>query len=177
LWKELQFVENIDWNNEPRYINASIDQEVYALSFRLNYSITPDLSIQFYGRPFIAKGNYFDFKRITSPRASAYSNRFQTFTSSQIALDSSNDYYSIDENSDGTVDYTIGNPNFNYRAFQSNLVVRWEFRPGSALFFVWSQGRESSEIDYRTTIGYDSGELFGAYPHNVFLLKLSYRFY
>lgn len=176
-WKELQFVESITWTNETRYINASIDQEVYALSFRLNYSITPDLSVQFYGRPFIAKGNYFDFKRITNPRASIYSDRFRAFTGNQIVFDSINDNYSIDENSDGTTDYTIGNPNFNYRTFQSNLVVRWEFRPGSALFFVWSQGRESSEVDYSTTIGYDSGELFGAYPHNVFLLKLSYRFY
>jgi hypothetical protein len=176
-WRELQFVDNIDFNNETRYINASINQEVYALSFRFNYSITPDISVQFYGRPFIAKGKYYNFKRIINSRASSYRDRFHTFTASQIVTNPSNDMYTVDENSDGTPDYWFDNPNFNYRAYQSNLVLRWEFRPGSALFLVWSRGKESSEMDYNRSIGFDTGELFSSYPHDVVLLKLSYRFY
>jgi hypothetical protein len=85
--------------------------------------------------------------------------------------------YTVDENTDGTPDYWFDNPNFNYRAYQSNLVFRWEFRPGSALFLVWSRGKESSEMDYNRSIGYDTNELFNSYPHDVVLLKLSYRFY
>ena len=177
LWRELQYVTNTNFNNETKYINATIDQNIYAVSFRVNYSITPDLSVQFYGRPYIAKGNYYDFKKITNPRADEYHNRFQTFTGEQITLNDTKEYYTIDENGDGMVDYSFDNPNFNYRAFQSNLVVRWEFKPGSALFFVWSQGRESYESNFYSNIGYDTGELISAYPHNIFLLKLSYRFF
>jgi hypothetical protein len=176
-WQELQYVTNINLGDEMRYINASLEQKVYALSFRMNYSITPDISIQFYGRPFIAKGNYNNFKHIIDSRADEYQNRFEPFTSSQITLSENKTFYTVDENSDGTADYGFSNPNFNYRAFQSNLVVRWEFKPGSALFFVWSQGRESAELDYSRTIVHDTGELFGTYPSNVFLLKFSYRFY
>jgi hypothetical protein len=65
----LQYVENAEWNSNISYVNASLEQEIYTLQFRLNYSVTPDLSIQYYGRPFIAKGKYFDFKKITNPRA------------------------------------------------------------------------------------------------------------
>ncbi len=176
-WREMQYVTNIKMINDTKYINASIDQKVYSLSFRLNYSITPDLSVQFYGRPFIAKGNYYHFKEITNPRASTYINRFSTYSATQISYDTNNEVYLVDSNTDGTTDFSFDNPNFNFRAFQSNLVVRWEFRPGSAIFLVWSQGRESSENNYFSSIGHDTGELFSSYPHDVFLLKLSYRFF
>ncbi len=173
----LQYVENVEWGSNISYINASLAQQLYTLQLRVNYSITPDLSIQYYGRPFFAKGNYSSFKRITNPRAKELNDRFSLFTSEQITYNSDDEVYSIDENGDGTTDYQLDNPNFNFRSFQSNLVVRWEYRPGSTLFLVWSQGRESFENDYRQNLEYSAKDLLDAYPHNIFLVKLAYRFY
>jgi hypothetical protein len=173
----LQYVNNFEWNNNISYVNASLEQEIYTLQFRLNYSVTPDLSIQYYGRPFIAKGKYFDFKKITNPRAGSFSNRYHVFASNEIEYDADNEVYSVDETGDGNNDYSFKNPNFNFRSFQSNLVIRWEYRPGSTLFLVWSQGRQSYESDYSTSLNYSANELWSAYPHNVFLVKLAYRFY
>ncbi len=173
----IQFVDNIEWNNSITYLNSSLKQELYTLQLRLNYSVTPNLSIQYYGRPFIAKGKYYDFKKITNPRAEEFADRYEVYRSSQITYDSDDEVYGFDETGDGLNDYAIDNPNFNFRSFQSNLVVRWEYRPGSTLFLVWSQGRDSYETDFRTSLNYSAKELAKAYPHNVFLVKLAYRFY
>ncbi len=87
--------------------------------------------------------------------------------------------YDIDEDNNGSTDYSFRNNNFNYQFFLSNLVVRWEYNPGSSVYLVWSQSRnfynESGRMDYFN----DLGDLFNRdnnIPHNVFLIKFSYRF-
>ena len=104
-------------------------------------------------------------------------NRYHLFTSGEISYNFTDEEYLVDDNGDGNVDYGFGNPNFNFRSFQSNLVIRWEYRPGSTLFLVWSQGRDSFESDYNANLNYSAKELWDAYPHNIFLVKLAYRFY
>ncbi|MDX9771635.1 MAG: DUF5916 domain-containing protein [Tenuifilaceae bacterium] len=175
--REMQYVSNIDWENFTSYINSSFEQRLYILQLRVNYSVTPDISIQYYGRPFFAKGKYFDFKKITNPRASNFEDSFHLFSSNQLSYDTETEVYYVDEASNGTANYSFDNPDFNFRSFQSNLVVRWEYRPGSALFLVWSQGRNSFDSDYNLNMGYSASELWTAHPHNIFLIKLSYRFY
>ena len=82
----------------------------------------------------------------------------------------------MDENGDGAADYGFGNPDFNFRQSRSNLVLRWEYIPGSALYVVWSQGRTGRLMDGTFDMGRDFGDLFGLHPHNVFLIKFSYCF-
>jgi len=175
--KKLQFVDNFEYGHNISYVNASIDQLSYSLVFRVDLSITPDLSIQYYGRPFIAKGKYFDFKKITDPRAEKFSDRFQVLNDYQIQYNSEDEVYSVDDDINGAIDYSFDNPNFNFRDFQSNLVVRWEYRPGSTMFFVWTQGRQLFDTDYATNLNNSVSDLFDQHPHNIFLVKLSYRFY
>jgi hypothetical protein len=79
----------------------------------------------------------------------------------------------VDENGDGTIDYRFDNPDFNIRDFNSNLVTRWEFQPGSVLFLVWSQARGGFTPNGRFAAGEDLEELFDTHPHNVFLVKVS----
>ncbi len=174
--QELQYVSTKEFGAEDRYIFARIDQKTLAVTLRLNLCLTPDLSIQFYGQPFISAGKYSELKRITDSRAAEYSERFHGFTADEINYDADNGEYHIDENSDGTVDYSIDNPNFNFLQFRSNLILRWEYKPGSALFLIWSQGRtgysSSGDFSFRN----DLQDLFGVSPHNVFLIKFSYGF-
>ncbi|HLP61559.1 MAG TPA: DUF5916 domain-containing protein, partial [Candidatus Deferrimicrobium sp.] len=172
----LQYVDTVKYNNDPRYIFAEIEQKTVALTVRLDFTITPDLSIEFYGQPFISAGKYFDFKRITTPRAERFNDRFHTFTANEINFNANEELYYFDENKDGHFDYTVAQPNFNFQQFRSNLVIRWEYKPGSTIFLVWSQGKTERLSNGNFSFSNDIRDLFKAIPHNVFLLKFSYRF-
>jgi hypothetical protein len=172
---ELQYVDQTSFGTNDRYIFASIDQKIISMSLRLNFNLTPDLTLQYWGQPFVASGKYYDFKYITNSMASDYENRFALYTPAQIDL-IDDEYYSIDENNDGGEDYSFGKPDFNFKEFLSNLVIRWEYNPGSSVYLVWSQTRNG--FDPTGTLDYfnDIGDLFRYRPHNIFLVKFSYRF-
>ncbi|MDQ1352078.1 MAG: hypothetical protein QG657_2384 [Acidobacteriota bacterium] len=172
----LQYVNTMDLQDSQRYIFASLDQKTVSLTVRLEYSITPDLSIQFYGQPFISAGKYIDFKRISNPRADAFENRYNTFNAEQIQYNKDQNTYSIDENMDHHPDYSFDNPNFNFFQFRCNLVVRWEYIPGSTVFLVWSQGRTGIGTSGNFSFGNDFRDLFDVKPDNVFLIKFTYLF-
>jgi len=176
-FQELQWVTSRTYNSETRYIFASIDRKTLAASVRINFNLSPDLTFQYWGQPYVASGKYYDHKYISSPMADEYRDRFHTYTPGEIFQ--TDGYYEIDENSDGTMDYGFGNSNFNYQFFLSNLVIRWEYNPGSSVYLVWSQSRnffnDTGQMDYFN----DLGDLFNRdndIPHNVFLIKFSYRF-
>lgn len=173
-YDELQYITQLKHSNDSRYIFSSIDQNIINFSFRINYNITPDLSIQYWGQPFVASGKYDDFKYVTNPQAEIYKDRFHVYDSSQIRFQDG--IYLIDENADGTADYQFGKPDFNFRELLSNLVLRWEFQPGSSLYFVWSQTRTDFETNGAMNYMDHLDQLFSAKPHNIFLLKASYRF-
>jgi hypothetical protein len=176
-YSELQYVTEDNYNGSPRYIFGSINQKTISTSFRVNLNLSPNLTFQYWGQPFVATGKYYDYKFISDPMASKYHDRFFTYTNSQISFDT--DHFNIDENVDGKTDYTMGINDFNVKQFLSNLVVRWEYSPGSTLFLVWSQTRsyntDSGQMDFFNNVG----DLFNKRkdaPHNVFLIKFSYRF-
>jgi hypothetical protein len=174
-YDELQYVTQTSYDNRDRYLFASIDQKVLSMSLRVNFNVTPDLTLQYWGQPFVASGKYYDFKYITNSIASEYHDRFAVYSPDQIEL-INDEYYRIDENIDGSEDYSIGKPDFNVQEFLSNLVIRWEYSPGSSVYLVWSQTRDgynpTGTMDYFN----DMGDLFHYRPHNVFLIKFSYRF-
>ncbi|MDD8027314.1 MAG: DUF5916 domain-containing protein [Acidobacteriota bacterium] len=172
----LQYVGTETFNGESRYLFGAIDQTTLNLTVRLNYSLTPDLSIQFYGMPFVSAGRFSDFKRITDSRAKDFDVRYHLFGSSESGYDAASRVYSVDEDGDGSPDYAFANPDFNVREFRSNLVLRWEYIPGSALYVVWSQGRSTMLEDGSFELGRDINGLFDLHPHDVFLIKFSYCF-
>jgi hypothetical protein len=119
------------------------------LTGRLNYTVTPALSVQLYAEPFVSAGDYTNFKELLDGRSKSYEGRYQPFAYS-------------------------GNPSFNYRSFRTTNVLRWEYKPGSTLFVVWQQGRERT-IEHGTfDFNRDFGAVFDAPARNVFLVKLAY---
>jgi hypothetical protein len=175
--EELQYVTTEEeFGSEERYVFARINQKTLGITCRLNLSLTPDLSIQFYGQPFISAGKYSDFKLITDSRAKAYENRFRLFKDDEIGYDLDAEEVYVDENLDGGVDYSFEIPDFNFLQFRSNLILRWEYTPGSTLYLVWSQGRTESSLVGDFSIRNGMRDLLYIYPHNVFLIKFSYRF-
>jgi len=169
---DLQYVDTTSSSGDPRYLFGHIDQETAALTVRLDYTIRPNLTLQFYGAPFVSAGSYSAFKRITDPRAARYGDRFHTFTDSEISYDPATRTYTVDENSGGGV-YSFGLPDFNYRDFNANLVLRWEFQPGSVFYGVWSQARTDIQPHGSFEFGNDLHGLFDNQGDNVFLIKIS----
>lgn len=172
---KLQYITQRDYQDSKRYIMGSIQRKTFSTSVRINYNITPDLTIQFWGQPFIATGAYDEFKRITNSKADELSNRYALYSSGQISYDAENGVYNIYESSNDDPDYSFDNPDFNVKEFLSNLVVRWEYRPGSMIYLVWSQNRGSYENMGKFDFNNDINDLFDQKPHNVFLVKFSYR--
>ena len=85
-FQELQYVGERDMNGDPRYIFGTIDQKVLSMSIRINFNITPDLTIQYWGQPFTASGDYSDYKMITDPKADRFQDRYHIYTDDQITL-------------------------------------------------------------------------------------------
>lgn len=138
---------------DAHYLFSHLDQHLLSFQSRISYTATPNLSLQFYGEPFVTTGRYSNIRELDTPHASDYGKRFKP--------------YDLGEDAGG----------FNQKQFNSNMVVRWEYRPGSALFVVWSQGRFQDDRHLGDFVpGRDYKDLFSSRPDNTFLVKASYWF-
>ena len=153
---DTQWFRNVrDSVGTTHYTFAHLDQTTTSATVRLNYTFTPDVSLQAYVQPFVSKGTYTNVRQLSAtPRALAYDDRYATYSNSSVT----------------------SNPGgFNFKEFQSNVVFRWEYKPGSTLFLVWNEGRQG----YASTEGTgnfqgDVRDLLRLHPANTFLVKVSY---
>jgi hypothetical protein len=173
---DLQYVDTVTAGSDgDRFVMASIAQNTVYVTLRLNYSITPELSIQFYGQPFIANGRYDAFKRITDPGANRFQDRSRTFAANEIGFSADENAYQVQE-AQGSGSYSFDNPDFNVLELRTNLVLRWEYRPGAALFLVWSQGRSDNTGRSDFELGSGFRDLMRLPATHVFLVKFTYNF-
>jgi len=171
------FVKTFENDGADRYIMGYLKKEEASVVIRFTYNINPDFTIQYYGMPFISAGRYSDFKYVINPKSNNINERFRLYTEDEISFNQENDEYEIDDNIDGTTDYSFDNKNFNIKDFNSNLVLRWEYEPGSSLYLVWSQRRFDNVTNGKSNFGNDFANLFiDTHPHDVVLVKFSYRF-
>ncbi len=173
---EMQYVTRKTYNGEDRYIFAQIEQKTVNLTIRIDYCITPEFSIQYYGSPFVSGGLYSDYKKITDSKADDFEDRYHTFNENEIEYVQADGLHNIYESQNPDADYNFENPDYNFKQFRSNLVLRWEYSPGSLLYLVWSQGRTDFASDGRFNYLSDMKNLFSGSAQNVILLKFSYRF-
>jgi len=171
-----QYVTQSAFGNDMRYITSHLDQQTVSASLRLSYNINPNFTIQYYGQPFASTGKYSEFNYVTNPRASYFGDRTVSYTSNQISYDSNAKIYNVDENQSGTTDYSFLNPDFSFVQFRSNLVLRWEYIPGSEIYFVWSQGTNGSGNPVDDLFVNMDTQILGQQPQNTFILKATYRF-
>ena len=125
-----------------RYIFATLDQRTASAAFRINWTFTPHLSFQSYVEPFVSTGAYMDFKYLAAPETY----EFVPTTYS-------------------------GNVNFTVRSLNGDAVLRWEYRPGSTIYAVWTQER-SEYIESASALDPDRPP--NGTPQNVFLLKATW---
>jgi len=171
-----QWVDELtDAMGEPHYLMARIRQVTTALTLRANYTYSPALSMQLYAQPFVGAGRYAEYKEVVSPQASDYADRFDVVQAGEF-FDDTDGNRTVDQDGDGVPDFTFELPDFNLRELRTNLVVRWEYRPGSALFLIWSHGRTSESPDGRYLLADDLAHLADEPGEHVVLAKLNYWF-
>lgn len=166
----LQYVDTKVLNTGTKYILAHLNQKTLGATFRIDYNISPEISIQYYGSPFASVGKYSRLKEVTNPRADAYTDRFKL-----LNTQFSGNTYQVPASND-TPAYSVDNPDFTFNQFRSNLVFRWEYRPGSQLYFVWGNERTGWKNESNSSVGKAIGQLKDVSPNNIFLIKLSYWF-
>ncbi|MBA2684234.1 MAG: carbohydrate binding family 9 domain-containing protein, partial [Gemmatimonadaceae bacterium] len=139
------------------YTFAHLDQRTLSATLRLDVTATPNLTFQLYASPFVTKGTFSNIRELDDPRAENYDDRYKAYTDASMLANKPN--------------------GFNVKQFRSNAVVRWEYRPGSALFLVWTQQRQGDEsLAGEQSFGGDYRGLFNLHPDNTFLVKMSYWF-
>jgi hypothetical protein len=139
------------------YTFAHLNQQTLSATLRFDVTATPNLTFQLYASPFVTKGSYSNIREIDDPRAADYTKRYKPYTDEIVLAHQPS--------------------GFNVKQFRSNAVVRWEYRPGSTLYVVWTQQR----ADALPVVGSDNfsgnyGNLFNLHPDNTFLVKMSYWF-
>ena len=169
---KLQYVDTEIYDQKNNYILGQLHQQTLGMTFRVDYNITPEISIQYYGSPFATYGRYSDFKVITDARNANFSNRFKIIN--PVLVNGSE--YQIDGNNDSSPDYSFKKPDFNFNQFRSNMVFRWEYRPGSQIFLVWSNERTDWLNPGNEPLHTAAGRLSAVSPNNIFLIKFNYWF-
>ena len=153
----------------PVYLVGHLDQYVLSSTLRVTMNFSPTLSLSYYGGPFATTGRYDGFKVVTNPRAARTADRFAPVDLRDTGTGNLRGAYQ-------ETAIEMANPDFNWREFKSNLVLRWEYRAGSFLYCVWSQYRSDAADIGGFSGGSQYRQLFAARPDNTFLLKVSYWF-
>ncbi len=171
-----QFVDQVSFEGNVKTIVGYVNQRSFSLSTRANYYILPNLSLQFYGQPFIFRALYKNFGYVQRPLGKTVGERFHVYEADEISI--TGNAATVDENGDGLTDYSFDTPDLNFIQFRSNLVLRWEYVAGSEIFLVWSQGVTPDAFgDFQTPLVTSLfNNVFDEKPHNIFLVKFSYRF-
>ncbi len=151
-----QFVANI---NDPaatatfgrRHVFARLKQETFSAGIRLNWTFTPALSLQTYIQPLVSSGEYTNFGDLARPRS-----------------------YEFIRYAAGALPPGVADPDFTFKSIRGNAVLRWEFRPGSSAYFVWTQSREDADPSGEFRLGRSFSTLLDAKADNIFLVKLAF---
>ena len=155
-----QTIDNAQWFGNftddattlTHYAFARLDQHTVDMGLRVNYTARPNLTFEFYGEPFASSGTYSDVRELSgTPGAAKFADRYKPYAApADAALQ------------------------FDYIQLRSNAVVRWEYRPGSTVFLVWTHGREDFRDTRQPSWTNDYNDLFALHPDNTFLIKVAY---
>ncbi|OGU72860.1 MAG: hypothetical protein A2V93_01815 [Ignavibacteria bacterium RBG_16_34_14] len=154
-----------------RYVFAKLDQKTFGAGIRLNWTFTPELSLQLYAQPLISSADYKNFKELAAPKTydfNIYGTGSSTFDESTLTADP-------DGNGPANP-IQIENPDKSFKSLRGNVVLRWEFVPGSIVYFVWTQTRSDSEENGVFRFGRSFRRLFNTEADNIFMVKFSYWF-
>src|SRR4051812_20877190 len=160
-----------------RYLFGRLQQKTYSMDTRVNVTFTPNLTLEMFAQPFLASGKYTNFKEFAEVK-SRQMNLFGRDNGSTVAKNVAADgaiSYTIDPDGSGPANsFTFDNQDFNIRSLRGTSVLRWEYRPGSTLYFVWTQERSGDAQFGDFNFSRDRAALFRDPATNVFQIKATY---
>lgn len=164
----------VDSEGEPHYFFSEFDQRNIAPTMRLEYTITKNLTFQYYGQLYLTAGNYRDYKEMVNYKTSDLDKRFLEIQDDEITSEGS--VYTINYGADDFIEFPMfsGYNDFNYKQYRSNLVLRWEYNGGSAIYLVWSTGFTNNEPHGKFDFSRDARKLFRTDRNDVIMLKVNY---
>jgi len=180
-----QFVTSV---NDPtagaffgrRYVFADLDQTQFSMNTRLNWTFTPTMSLELFAQPLVSSNDFSRFKEFAAPRELdklVYGEDLGTIRSETVSAGAGGEklVHFVDPDAAGpAAEFSFDDPDFNFRSLRGNLVFRWEYRPGSTLFLVWTQDRNSTEAIGDFDVSRDFDALLDADSDHVFLIKATY---
>ncbi|PID62534.1 MAG: hypothetical protein CR986_01235 [Ignavibacteriae bacterium] len=157
---------------KTRYVFGDIDYRTISGKIRLNWTITPQISLQLFMQPLMSIGKYSNFKELAEPRTFDF-NKYKKVGS--VSYNKEESEYTIDPDGSGDAQaFTFSNPDFNFKSLRSTIVFRWEVLPGSIFYLVWSHDRTNFDDPGKMVFGRDFKNLMNAETNNIFLAKFSY---
>ena len=155
-----------------RYVFGRLDQLTLSSAVRLNWTFTPELSFQLYAQPLVSVGDYSEYKELARARSYdfiRYGEEGSTFDEETLVADP--------DGPDGPAKtLELPNRDFNFASLRGTAVARWEYRPGSTLYLVWTQQRSGDTDHPHFAFGSTFDQLGDAPMHNVFVLKMNWWF-
>jgi hypothetical protein len=155
-----------------RYVFADINQFQVSMATRVNWILNPKMSLQVYMQPLVSVGDYWGFKELAQPRTFSFL-RYGTDIGN-INVDENRRYTVDPDNGGAAMPFSFQDPDFNFKSLRINAIFRWEWRPGSTLYFVWTQNRQDYSNLGQFSAGRDIGKLFTSPANNILLVRLAY---
>jgi len=157
-----------------RYMFADLERQNFETTMRLNWTFSPNMTLQSFMRFYSTTGAYDRFKAFAKPN----SFEFDEYGTDIGSISRQGNTITVDADGQGEApSFNFDVPDFTYSSLQANIVYRWEYRPGSALFVVWQHAKDSELEDIAAFDVWDrTNDILDSAPTNVFLLKLSYWF-
>ncbi|MBD3237316.1 MAG: hypothetical protein GF330_11470 [Candidatus Eisenbacteria bacterium] len=156
-----------------RYLYSDMEYRELSLTTRIDWTFTPKLTLQAYLQPLFATGDYRDFKEFARAATFLF-NEYGQDNGSTITFDAEREAYEVDPDGTGPAEpFSFSNPDFNFKSLRFNAVLRWEYRPGSTLYLVWTQSRTDLSDPGSFDLPRDWGSLATAEAENIVLAKVT----
>lgn len=179
IMKDIEFAQWIDAFEDPtanmtygsRYVFGEMDYLEFSASIRVNWTFTPNLSLQLYAQPLASRGEFTNFKELAEPRTYDF-NRYGEGNSTIEKIDGE---YIVDPDGDGpAAPFAFEDPDFHIRSLRFNAVLRWEYMPGSTLYLVWTQSRFDDQYQDDFQINKAMTSLMDQAADNILMIKMNY---
>ncbi|WP_321373949.1 DUF5916 domain-containing protein [uncultured Draconibacterium sp.] len=157
-----------DNSDKYEYVVGNLYRKTFYTTFRAEFFITPELSLQYYGSPYVSSGKYLDYKRVNDSKANELDQRFEMLSREGDLL--------VDGQGNEYHDFSSYDFDFNFQEFRSNFVARWEYKTGSTFYFVWSHNRSSYQDTYNSSLFNSFKDIRKIGAENAFMIKFSYWF-
>lgn len=164
-----QYLRSANVGGNREYLVGLLDRQTFYTTLRAEFFITPELSLQYYGSPYVSSGKYLDYRRVDDARATDLNDRFEM-------LSRQDDGLLVDDTGSVYHDFNNYDFDFNFQEFRSNFVARWEYKTGSTIYFVWTHNRTGYEEIYEPSLFESLKGMRKLSAQNAFMIKLSYWF-